>query len=61
MVDYENVTVKQGILIQKLIKDSQYKGEKINKLMHDLKFTRKLLKISNEMNDLQVSHGKRAK
>lgn len=55
-VDYENVVVKQNKVIRNLIQQLQQKTILLQQAQSDLVFTRKLLKISNNVSEIMEKY-----
>ena len=55
-VDYENVVVKQNKVIRNLILQLQQKTILLQQAQSDLIFTRKLLKISNNVSEIMEKY-----
>jgi hypothetical protein len=55
-VDYENVVVKQNKVIRNLIQQLQQKTVLLQQAQSDLIFTRKLLKISNNVSEIMEKY-----
>jgi hypothetical protein len=55
-VDYENVVVKQNKVIRNLIQQLQQKTILLQQAQSDLIFTRKLLKISNNVSEIMEKY-----